>query len=358
MQTSVRLSEADLALVEALQVCPRATWSAVAKATDTSPVTVSRRWSRLVDSGAAWVTGTPGLSVWNQQCVAYVAIRCSPGHKLSVADTLAGDPHALSVELTAGDVDLFVTVAAADLRALSRYLLERVDLIAGVTDTRTRICTHLYRDGSRWRLGSLPQQAVDRLAPAPGTTSPHAQTVRSATSRPEDHRILVQLGLDGRASFTALAAGAGVSEGTVRRRLRSLLAAGTVVLRAEVAAHLTDWQVAVILSIDVPSDRLASAALAMSRLRHVRLCATLTGSPAIVVSVWLRDVESVHDFETTLAKAIPGVTVSDRLVTLHTVKRMGRLLDEDGRAVGVVPMDVWADPRATPRDRADGLTYP
>ena len=28
---------------------------------------------------------------------------------------------------------------------------------------------------------------------------------------------------------------------------------------------------------------------------------------------------------------------------LRTVKRMGRILADDGRAVGMVPMDVWRD---------------
>jgi DNA-binding Lrp family transcriptional regulator len=162
--------------------------------------------------------------------------------------------------------------------------------------------------------------------------------------RPEDKRLLVQLGLDGRSSYTALARAAGVSEATARRRVNSLVASGTVVLRAEVATHLAGWRVPVILSVDAPTARLAETAAAIARLRHVRLCATLAGTPAIVVAVWLRDVQALHGIETTLAKAIPEITVTERLVTLRTVKRMGRLLDEDGRAVDAVPMDVWADP--------------
>ena len=342
MTESARLNEGDLALVEALQVSPRAPWPAVARAIGTSPATAARRWKRLVDSGAAWVTGTPGVSVWNARCVAYVGIRCSPGRNLEVARTLAGDAHALSVELTAGAFDLFVTVAAADLRALSRYLLERIDLVPGVTDTQTRICTHLYRDGSRWRLGSLPHEAASRLPSQP--CPPSAGSGGGAAWHREDNRILVQLGLDGRSSYARLAEVAGVSEATARRRVSSLLASGTVVLRAEVAAHLSGWGVAVVLSVEAPSARLAETASAIARMRHVRLCATLAGTPAIVVSAWLHNLEAIHHFETTLGKSVPHVTVADRLVTLRTVKRMGRLLDEDGRAVGAVPMDVWTDP--------------
>ncbi len=41
--------------------------------------------------------------------------------------------------------------------------------------------------------------------------------------------------------------------------------------------------------------------------------------------------------------------IIDRLVVLRTVKRMGRLLDESGRAVEVVPINLWDD--LLPHDR-------
>jgi hypothetical protein len=123
-----------------------------------------------------------------------------------------------------------------------------------------------------------------------------------------------------------------------------LLGTGGVLLRAEVAAQLAGWTVPVILSIDAPTDRLADTARAIAHLRQVRLCATLAGTPPLVVTVWLHTLEAIHAFETTLAKTLPDLTVVDRLITLRTVKRMGRLLDEDGCAIGAVPMDIWADP--------------
>jgi hypothetical protein len=120
------------------------------------------------------------------------------------------------------------------------------------------------------------------------------------------------------------------------------------VLRAEVATHLTGWHVPVILSVDAPSGRLAETAAAIARLRQVRLCATVAGTPAILVAAWVRDIDAVRVFEARLARALPHIAVTDRLLTLRTVKRMGRLLDEDGRAIGAVPMDVWSDPVIAP----------
>jgi len=344
MIDSVSPTETDLALVEALQIAPRAPWSAVGKATGMSPVSAARRWQRLVRSGTSWVTGAPGVSVWNAQCVAYVDISCVPGQSGAVAETLARDRHALSVELIAGSADIFLTVAAADLLALSRYLLGRVDLIHGITQTRTRICTRLYRDGSRWRLGALSPQAASALPdtspPAPG----HAGAF--APLQAGDRRILVQLGLDGRSSYAALGASAEVSEATARRRTARLLRSGAVLLRAEVAGQAAGWTVPVTLFIDAPTSRLAQTARGIVSWSQVRMCATLAGAPPIVASAWLHDVEAIHEFETALATSMPDLTVVDRRITLRTVKRMGRLLDEDGRAVGAVPMDVWTDPLA------------
>ena len=351
MHESDALTEADLALVEALQVAPRAPWPALARATGTAAVTAARRWHRLTERGAAWVTGPPGVSVWNAQCVAYVEVTVDPAANRSVADLLAADRHALSVEIVAGDADLFVTVGAADLDGLTAYLLERLDRVPGVRRVRTRIATRVYRDGSAWRLGALARSSVAGLRTG-AVDGPHPPSPTAApppvTLLPGDREILVQLGLDGRSSYRLLGEVAGLSEATARRRLTRLRAGGAVLLRAEVAARLAGWAVPVVLALDAPSARLPEVATALGAMREVRLVATVAGTPPLLVAAWLPDLARIHAFEVALAQALPEVRVVQRLVTLRTVKRMGRLLDDDGRAIGAVPTDVWADPRATP----------
>src|SRR3712207_4168853 len=166
MQQSVALDEDDLALLEALQRDPRAPWTAVAEVVGTNAVTASRRWERLRATGAAWVTGAPGPGSHHAQLLAYVDVTCLPSEKTRVAQELAGDPHALSVDITAGGRDLLLTVAAVDLPTLGRYLLERLDRVPGVTNTRARIATRLYAEGSTWRLGVLPSTGNGGGVPA------------------------------------------------------------------------------------------------------------------------------------------------------------------------------------------------
>jgi DNA-binding Lrp family transcriptional regulator len=338
MQQSVALDEDDLALVEALQRDPRAPWTAVAEVVGTNAVTASRRWERLRGTGAAWVTGGPGPGSHHAQLLAYVDVTCLPSEKTRVAQQLAGDPHALSVDITAGGRDLLLTVAAVDLVTLGRYLLERLDRVPGVTGTRARIATRLYAEGSTWRLGVLPSNG------SAGSTLP---ATRPTVLDEVDRELMSALGVDGRASYAALAQVAGISQPTARRRVDRLISSGAVLLRTDVAAPLAGLPVMVVLSADAPAARLDDAAARLGRLRQVRLSATLAGTPSLLVIAWLASLDEVHRFEQDLVHRVPEVEVVDRLVVLRSVKRMGHLLDPEGRSTGTVPMDVWRDPVPT-----------
>jgi DNA-binding Lrp family transcriptional regulator len=335
MSRLVALDEDDLALVEALQRDPRAPWTSVAEVVGTNAVTASRRWERLRATGAAWVTGAPGPGSHHAQCLAYVDVTCLPSAKTRVAQELAGDAHALSVDITAGARDLLVTVAAVDLPTLGRYLLERLDRVPGVTGSRARIATRLYSEGSLWRLGVLPP-AGPGSGPLPVT--------RPAVLDGVDRELMSALGEDGRASYAALAAATGISQPTARRRVDRLISSGAVLLRTDVAAPLAGWPVMVVLSADAPAGRLDDVATRLGRLRQVRLCATLASTPSLLLVAWLPTLEEVHRFEQDLLHRVPEAEVVDRLVVLRAVKRMGHLLDTDGRATDAVRMDVWRDP--------------
>jgi len=328
------LDEDDLALVEALQRDPRAPWTSVADVVGTNAVTASRRWERMRSTGAAWITGTPGPGSHHAQVLAYVDVTCTPSEKTRVAHELAGDAHALSVDITAGGRDLLLTVAAVDLPTLGRYLLERLDRVPGVTGTRARIATRLYAEGSTWRLGVLPSTGNGSAVPA----------IRPAVLDEVDRDLMSALGEDGRASFATLAQLTGISQPTARRRVDRLIGSGAVLLRTDVAAPLAGLPVMVVLSADAPAGRLDDAAARLGRLQQVRLSVTLAGTPSMLVIAWLPSLEEVHRFEQDLVHQVPEADVVDRLVVLRSVKRMGRLLDAAGRATGTVRMDVWREP--------------
>ncbi|QTE03091.1 hypothetical protein S1361_37495 [Streptomyces cyanogenus] len=94
-------------------------------------------------------------------------------------------------------------------------------------------------------------------------------------------------------------------------------------------------------------DRLG---LALAHLPQTRLCASVTGSCNLLLSVGLRGTREVGTFDALLAERMSELRVRGRTVALRTAKRMGRIRDRQGRAVRNVPLRV---PRASRADRQE-----
>ncbi|MEC4015298.1 Lrp/AsnC ligand binding domain-containing protein [Streptomyces sp. H27-D2] len=92
----------------------------------------------------------------------------------------------------------------------------------------------------------------------------------------------------------------------------------------------------------VPADILESTARGLLSLAEVRLCASVTGPHNLLFTVWLRSVADVQRLEAQLAERLPHLTLLDRAIALRQVKLMRRRVGPGGRAVGVIPLDVWA----------------
>ncbi|MFJ8311069.1 MULTISPECIES: Lrp/AsnC family transcriptional regulator [unclassified Streptomyces] len=335
----VRVDELDLALVNALQLRPRAPWSLLGHTLGISPVTAARRWRRLSEAGIAWATayGLPGPE--DRGCIAFLDLDCAPDRLRQITDDLAEDPHVLGIEHLSQGCDLVVTAAFTDLAMVSRYSTERLGLLPGINSVRVHLATGFYSEGKRWRL--------DSLAPAQRLKLRHdhqASNGSSAEVREEERELLIRLGIDGRLDQAELAAATGLSPSTVRRRLDRMAASDTIRFRCEIAARDAGRPVLATFRVVLPPDRLDEVGPQLARLPEARLCASVTGAHNFVLSVWLRSLADSQRLEAALVHRFPDLQVAERHVSLRTVKRMGRILDADGRAVRAVPMDIWRDP--------------
>ncbi len=330
-------SEEDLALTNALQVRPRATWAELAVVLGCTEATAARRWQRLSQTGSAWVTVVPGPT--SSACIAFVGLRCASGQRQQVAASLAQDPAAVTVELVVGGQDLLVEVITPDLAALSRYLLERVDRLPGVSRMTVSLATRVVTEASRWRLDALEPSQSTALRSLPRAESEGA---RARGLSPLDQRLLLALGEDGRQSWHQLAQSAGTSAATARRRVERLLATGEATLRCDIASPLFRRPVTAMLWADVPALSRDEVARQLTPLAPVRFIATIASTHNLLITVWLRTVDEIHQLEAELALRHPQLVFTDRTVVLHTVKRMGRLLSAEGCTTTVVPLGPWA----------------
>ena len=329
------IDELDLAVVGALQLNPRASWADVGRILGIDASTVSRRWTRLADAGAAWVSCQPLFTP--VPALAFIEITTVAGRTLDVATELAGDAQAMTIDVAAGARDLLVTAVCMDAYRLSAYLLERVSRIPDVRSVQSHIIAGAYAEASRWRLHSLESQQEARvretLPKRPSETTRHELGER-------DHALVAALSRDGRASLAELAEVIHASETTARRRLDALIARGHVRLRCELARDLTGFPVSEWFFVRVPSDRIDAAAKSLATIPEVRAVLSAAGPFNLLVAVWLRNVADGQRLETQVMRKLPHVEFVDRSVVIRPFKLVGRMLDARGFATGVVPLEL------------------
>lgn len=331
------IDETDAALVHALQIAPRASWTLVGRVLDIHPVTAARRWQRLRDAGLAWVTAYPGCRDVGGVSMGFVDVDCDSSQRNRLAGVLAQDPRVASVAMIGSGRDLLLTVYIGDVRSLSSFVLDEVGVLDGVHATRLHVSTVLFGEGSRWRFGALTPHQQRSLNDARGT----------AKSRPgfsaEQRELMLALAPDARRSAAHLAELVGTSPSTVTRRIRTMVETGQLSLRCEVAQCL-GWPVTANYWGQVPASELERTAHALTAMPEVRLCVGTTGSSNLLITAWLRTATGMQRLERALTERCPEVQLSERALTLRTSKRMGWLLDERGRALECRPIDPWARP--------------
>ncbi|MGW4340202.1 Lrp/AsnC family transcriptional regulator [Rhodococcus koreensis] len=324
--------DVDFALMHALQIEPRATWKSLAGILGVDPVALSRRYRRLHEAGLVWVTGYAAEVAGHN---ALVEVECTPGKAALTARILAEDPLVSSIDLTAGGRDLMLTVIARNSGEASRFLLHRLGEYPDIRRARTHLITDVLFEAGNWRLRTLsPSQA----AQVPRSRPPRPRAAR--TIAPELKRVIHrELSVDGRASTTAIAKLAGVSNQRVADAIATMRRDGSLGLRTDIARTYSEWPVYAWYFMQVPAALVERLRTSLGRIEEVRLAVLVASEYNLIMAVWLRTLNDVHRFELLLEKLLPGARVADRSLVMEIRKHVGHILDDRGRATGpVVPM--------------------
>ncbi|WP_066949264.1 Lrp/AsnC family transcriptional regulator [Microtetraspora fusca] len=335
------LDETDLALVDALQISPRASWTKLSTVLGLAPITLARRWQRLVDSGAAWV------SVAHSDASARGAIielTCAPGTEMAVATRLAKLPYVSTVGITSGEYHVFANIVAPTLAATTNVLLNGLPLPPHVTRMRSHVFGSLF-GGMVWRLGVMNSSQTAKIREAIG---PPPQEIRPFSAL--DRALFLALSRDGRRTFTDLAEELGTMPKAVQRRLNRLQRNGDIAFRCDVARALAGWHTMALLWLTVPDTDLRAVGHRVAGWPETRMCAAVASPTNLALIVNLRSFEHLEEVLIRIARAFPGVSVTERRLVLRQVKIYGRVVDEDGRCIEVIPADPWS---ALPEVKAD-----
>ena len=136
-----------------------------------------------------------------------------------------------------------------------------------------------------------------------------------------DRKIIQILQVNGRASNARIARDVGVSEGTVRRRLQSLLQDGIIKVVALPDPEVLGYNTEALVGIQVDPDKIDDVAKQLAGLKESSWVSVTTGSFDIFCWVTLPSSEDLGNFLKSEVGAIPGVRRTETFVSLNVRKR-------------------------------------
>ncbi|MFC1406310.1 MULTISPECIES: Lrp/AsnC family transcriptional regulator [Streptacidiphilus] len=308
------LDPLDLRVIAALQINGRASWRAVAQALGQSERTVARRGTRLLETGVVRVVGLENFAE-----TAVVRLRCAPGAARRAAAALAGREDVVFACTVAGVADCVAELQCPAER-LEALALDELPQLPGALGHELVPVLRYYRTAREWRPFPLADEQAALLdtepAPVQGPTPPEGE--QSA----DELAILRALARDGRLTHEELAAIAGVSKATARRRVEQLIASARVAIRAVVAPGPLGLPVESLLWVRTRPGAQERTARRLLGEPMVRYAAALMGEFDLLVNTTHRSRRELHAFLTESAWLQEVDRVSPSLV-LGSLKRGG-----------------------------------
>ena len=136
-----------------------------------------------------------------------------------------------------------------------------------------------------------------------------------------DTKIIEILQDDGRASNAGIARKVGVSEGTVRRRLKRLIQEQYIQVVALPDHAKMGYESQALVGVQVDPDKIDQVSEGLSALDEISWVAVTTGSYDIFAWATLKSAESLGIFLRTKVGIIPGVRRTETFVNLANKKR-------------------------------------
>jgi Lrp/AsnC family transcriptional regulator for asnA, asnC and gidA len=137
-----------------------------------------------------------------------------------------------------------------------------------------------------------------------------------------DRKIIAALEGDGRAPGNEIAAVLGVSEGTVRNRIRKLLDSGYLRVAAMTNPDLVPEKQLVLLGVKVAvSKDLIKTAEDISRLQAVRSAFITTGRYDIIVEAWVGVKHGLIEFLSGELATVKGIVSTESFVAMKSFSK-------------------------------------
>jgi Lrp/AsnC family transcriptional regulator for asnA, asnC and gidA len=136
----------------------------------------------------------------------------------------------------------------------------------------------------------------------------------------KDRAIIECLQYDGRMSLTDIAAQLGVSEGSVRRRVKRLRESGTLQIVGVVEPQFLGWNSAAMIGISVQAGQVDEVARQIGQFPEVSYLFMASGGFDLFAEVYCRDLDHFVSFLNERLHQVPGVLRTESYTILKMYK--------------------------------------
>lgn len=306
----------DLRIAHALQLDGRAPFARIAEVLGVSEHTVARRYRGLRDRGVLRVVGVLngfrlGLHSWT------LRLRCLPDAGPALAAALARRPDIFWVHLLSGGTEIS---CLQQVRTADELLLDR--LPRKVADVSAHSLLRGFAGPGTWQgVHALTSAEAEALRPEEGP-------VEDLTELTDvDHALVAALVPDGRAGYAELAARAGTSESTARRRVEHMCRTRALGVDLDVEPAAFGFPVQARLWMSVRPSALAEVGAALAGHPETYFAAAITGPSNLVASITCRGSGDLYRYLTERVGSLDGVLTVESAPVLRTVKRVAGVAD-------------------------------
>lgn len=226
-------NEIDARLTRLLVEDGRASYTSLAEHVGLGIDAVQQRVNRLVASGRLTIVGSIAPNAIGYSTSGIVGMRVVGVSAMHVARTVAGMASSHFVASSAGEFDVIVELVCRDNDEFARTCdeLRTLDGVAAIS-------TMLYLSIGRFTYTPSPPNSAEASPTAPQLDA-------------RDIAIASALRSDGRASYSTLAAAAGLSDASARRRTLRLFDAGIVRINTLINPFLSDTRTVAMVGFKV-----------------------------------------------------------------------------------------------------------
>ena len=323
------LDETDYRIIALLRKDGRMPYRALAKDIGITETTVRARVRRLEDTDSMRVVAVTDFEAVGYSMMLAVGIRVEGRPADVVAEDLVAYREVFSVCQVVGSLDIEILAVAQDQDALNELLTERLANVPGVKTILPAMAMNVLKNQPNWVpfRDSLGRESSGEVVAMRDDTR---QSVSKRQLDELDRSILVWLSQDARTSNRKIASELGVTEGTVRARIKRMEDDGQIRITAiNNINRLANPTLAYIWVEVEKSSYVGSVAAALSQSADIGFVGVMLGRADLLAITMVQDNAQLAAFLHSVISGIEGVRRTECSLGVSFIKhdyRMSRIV--------------------------------